>query len=302
MSWQATAMAWFGRTILRPRFAKDSPPDEARKRFARLSRRSFRAPPLSLALAAQVAGVAGVWVQNQPRRDAVMLYFHGGAYTMGSAETHAAMLAELAQRTGMRAFLPDYRLAPENPFPAAFEDALRVWDGLLSLGYHRDQIVIGGDSAGGGLALALLAHLCARGEQPAGAFLFSPWTDLTFSGASIVTNAAREHILPAHRLTEARAMILGGARPAEAQDPRLSPLYASYPDAPPVLIHVAESEILRDDALRMRNRLPDAEIRLGGDLPHVWPIQHNYLPEARATLDETAAFIQRCLPRSSAES
>jgi alpha/beta hydrolase fold. len=102
-------------------------------------------------------------------------------------------------------------------------------------------------------------------------------------------------VLPAHRLTEIRANILGGARPADADDPRLSPLHASFAGAPPVLIHAAETEILRDDALRMRGRLPGAEIRIAGDLPHVWPMLHGWLPEAEATLDHTARFIQSCL-------
>jgi acetyl esterase/lipase len=135
-------------------------------------------------------------------------------------------------------------------------------------GCSARRIVIGGDSAGGGLALALLSHLCRSGTPPGGAFAFSPWTDLTLSGGSLKENAARDHYLPAERLSEARDMVLQGFDPA---DPRVSPLFADFPDAPSVLIHVAETEILRDDALRMARVLPGAEIRLAGDLPHVWP-------------------------------
>ena len=301
MSWQAGAIGWMCKALILPVFARSALPEPSRSRYARLSRLSFRAPPLSLSQPAQVGGIPGLWVQNQPRRDEVVLYLHGGGYSIGSPETHQAMLAALAARTGMRAFLPDYRLAPEHPFPAAFDDALAAWHGLTRLGYRPNQIILGGDSAGGGLALAVLAHLCQIVQRPAGLFAFSPWTDLTFTGASLVTNAARERVIPAHRLTEMRALILGGARPGEANDPRLSPLYATFPSPPPVQIHVAESEILRDDALRMRNRLPRAEIRLAGDLPHVWPMMHNRLPEARRTLDETASFIAACLPPRSDE-
>lgn len=302
MSWQATVAGWLNRRFLRPRFARTALPQPGRRQYAALSRLLLRDPPLTLSLVGRVGVVPGLWIENRPRHEAVILYFHGGAYVIGSPETHRAMLAEMAARTGARVFLPDYRLAPEHPFPAAFEDALAVWQGLLQRGVAPGQIILGGDSAGAGLALALLAHLCHSGPRPAGLFAFSPWTDLTFTGASLVTNAAREQVLPAHRLTEVRAMILGGARPGDAADPRLSPLHATYPDAPPVQIHVAETEILRDDALRMRSRLPDAEIRLAGDLIHVWPLLHRFLPEARATLDMSADFIRGCLGRPSAES
>lgn len=301
MSWQATAARWLLRTMLRRDFARIALPGPARRRFARLARRWLHAPPLTLVLARSIACVPGRWVENRPRGHGVVLYLHGGAYIFGSPATHTPLAAHLARRSGVRVFLPDYRLAPEHPFPAAFDDALAVWDGLLAAGHAPQEIVLAGDSAGGGLALALLSHLCHRGTPPAGVLAFSPWTDLTFTGASLVTNAAREQILPAHRATEARSMILGGARPGEADDPRLSPLYATFPAPPPVQIHVAETEILRDDALRMRGRLPRADIRLAGDLMHVWPILHDLLPEARATLDQAGAFIRLCLDRPSGE-
>lgn len=301
MTWQARAIRWLMREVLRPAAARSVVPQPARARFARLMRWGTRIPPLSLALPGHTGGVPGLWVSNRPHGEIILLYFHGGAYIIGSARTHQAMLAELCLRTGARAFLADYRLAPENPFPAAFEDALAVWEGLVAKGHAPDQIVLGGDSAGGGLALALLAHLCRAGQRPAGLFAFSPWTDLSLTGASLVTNAARERVLPAHRLTKVRRLILGGAHPGDAADPRLSPFYAHFPSPPPVQIHVAESEILRDDALRMRGRLPLAEVCLAGDLPHAWPLLHAFLPEARATLDETGAFIRACLGQSSGE-
>lgn len=296
MTWQAQVVRFLARRYFRPALARKRDLPGARQQFERMARRLFRPPPHALALEARVARVPGLWVSCRPSGRGVLLYFHGGAYLMGSPRTHAAMLATLALGSGARAFLPALRLAPEHPFPAAFEDALAAYDGLVRLGHAPEEIVLGGDSAGGGLALALLAHLCREGRPPAGLFAFSPWVDLTFSGASLVTNAAREQLLPAHRLTETRALILGGARPGDAGDPRLSPLQASFPAPPPVLIHTAETEILRDDALRMRGRLPDAEIRVAGDLPHVWPILHNWLPEARETLDHTARFIRSCLP------
>lgn len=296
MSLRARLLRLLLRAVARPLLAHSMDPAAARRRFLRAARVIFRAPPLSLILPF-TADLPGLWVQNQPRGPGVVLYFHGGAYIMGAPETHAAMLAELMRMSGQQAFLPRYRLSPEHPFPAAFEDALAAWNALIARGYTPDRIILGGDSAGGGLALALLSHLCLTDQPPAGAFVFSPWTDMTFSGDSIRENAAREQMLPAARLDDVRAMVSAGADPA---DPRLSPLWARFPGAPPVLVHVAETEILRDDSLRLAGPLPGAEIRMAGDLPHVWPIFHNCLPEARDTLDVTAAFIRACLGQSSA--
>ncbi|PWE26566.1 alpha/beta hydrolase [Pararhodobacter marinus] len=295
MSWQAQVIRALAHRVSRPALRRQRDPLAARARFERFARRSLRVPPGTLDLPGRAGGVPGLWVSNRPDDSGVIVYFHGGAYLMGSPRTHLPLAAELARRTGARVFMPEYRLAPEHPFPAAFEDAEAAYDGLLALGHSPESLVLAGDSAGGGLALALLARLCARGLRPAGYVGFSPWTDLTLSGASLVTNASRDQLLPGHRLTEIRAMILGGATPQDAMDPRLSPLHAEFPAPPPVLIHAAQTEILRDDALRMRGRLPRAEIRLAGDLPHVWPMLFNWLPEARDTLDDTARFIRRVL-------
>lgn len=301
MSWQAGLVSALARRVLRPWLARRVDVPRLRRRFERAATLFQRPAPMSLVIGGVVAR-PGLWVANRPTEAGVILYFHGGAYVMGSARSHAALASHIACRTGLRVFLPDYALAPEHPFPAAFQDALAAFDALVQQGHDPRRIILGGDSAGGGLALALLAHLCRAGRPPAGLFAFSPWTDLTFSGASLVTNAARDLLLPAHRMTEIRSMILGGARPGEADDPRLSPLHATFPGAPPVQIHVAETEILRDDALRMRHRLPDAEIRLAGNLPHAWPFLHGWLPEADETLNQTAAFIRSCLPPESGES
>ena len=283
------------RAMLRPIMAMTADPIVARKRFDRQARLAFRAPR-GCHIGARDGLPDGLWTEPeggaQPAPDQkLILYLHGGAYIMGAPETHAPMLATLSLNARLPAFLPRYRLAPEHPFPAAYDDALTAWDALIGQGWPPGRIVLGGDSAGGGLALALLAALCQRGTPPAGLFAFSPWTDLTFTGAAIRQNARADQYLPVTRLDEVRDFVLNGADPA---DPRISPLFADFPQPPPVLIHAARSEILRDDALRMAGPLPRADIRLAGDLPHVWPIFHNVLPEARATLDDTARFIRGC--------
>lgn len=300
-SWQAKVICTALRSVGRSVFAQAKSPDRARQRFETFARYAF-SPPAGSAIVEGELGVPGLWVTNGPTSDLTIVYFHGGGYLYGSARTHQAIAGELAKRSGAQVFLPNYRLAPEHPFPAAFKDALHVWEALIARGYDPRRIVLGGESAGGGLALALLSHLCHQDQRPAGVFAYSPWTDLTLSGASLVTNAKTEQLLPPDRLTEARAGILGGSRPRMADDPRLSPLHASFPAPPPVMIHVAQTEIFRDDALRIRSRLPDAEIRVAGDLPHAWPMMHNWLPEARDTLQATAGFIQSCLARETVES
>jgi acetyl esterase/lipase len=240
--------------------------------------------------------MAALWLGRGD--DRVVLYFHGGGYVFGSPRTHAAMLARLARHGGLRAVLPEYRLAPEAPFPAAVEDARTAWAALLARGTAPGRVVIGGDSAGGGLALALLGDLLERGAPlPAGVFAFSPLTDLGFSGASFAANAAAEVLLPAARAAEMAALYLQGADPL---DPMASPLFADFTGAPPVLLMAGDTEILLDDTRRMADRMRRQGVavceQIARDLPHVWPLFWRYLPEGDAALRTVAAWIRR-LPR-----
>ncbi|RUS59878.1 alpha/beta hydrolase [Pseudorhodobacter sp. E13] len=283
------------RAFAKPALRRTPTPASARAQFAR-GARLFRAPPFLLHLPGHASLPLDQISVGRVRPDAVILYFHGGAYLAGSPATHAAMLGRLSKLTGLRVIAPDYRLAPEHPAPAAFEDAQAAFQALLDQGYSPHQIVFGGDSAGGGLALALLADLCARGQRPAALFAFSPWTDLAMTGESLRSNARADPLLPVARIEEAIGFVLGELSP---QDPRLSPLYAAFPDPPPVLIHVGTTEILRDDSRRMV-----AHLRASGcavtlkewrGAPHVWQIFDGYIPEARASLREVAQFTLRQL-------
>ncbi len=227
-------------------------------------------------------------------RGPTILWMHGGAYCIGSPRTHAAMVAALARRLGAGAVLPDYRLAPEHPFPAAVEDAFAAWRGLLAEGVDPARIVLGGDSAGGGLAFALLHQiLAARDPVPGAVIAFSPWTDLTLSGASLRELAAREVMLPAWRAAEVRDTYLGGA---DSRDPRASPVLGRFRGAPPVLIQASRAEILRDDAVAMAARLEadggTVTLDLWADTPHVWQFHAGRLPEADAAMDRAADFIR----------
>ena len=295
MSWQLKVLRVFLRQVARRSLRRQPDSYAARRWFERGAWLNARGRPWLGLPADTLGGVPALW--TKPGQGPMILYFHGGGYVMGNPRTHAALGLYLTRKTGLPVCLPDYRLAPEHPFPAAFDDACKVWDTLRARGYGASQIVLAGDSAGGGLALALLAHLCARGERPAALVAFSPFTDLTLSGGSITENAQREILLPFERLERLRAKVLQGA---DAADPRISPLFADFPGAPPVLIQVAKTEILRDDSLRMAERLrrqgAKVTLQTGGNLPHVWQYFHGWLPEARASLAQAAAFIRAQLP------
>ena len=285
------------RHIEKPWLGRVTDIGKLRRGFERSARFGFRTPPFATVLPDRLGDVPVEWVQVRPRRTGVILYLHGGAYLMGSPATHRAMLARISKMTRLRACLPDYRLAPEHPFPAALDDAVVCWQGLVDRGYRPDQIILGGDSAGGGLMLALLARLLACGARPAAAFAFSPWTDMTLSGASLAENLDRDPLLPMSRVIEARDMYLADA---PASDPGASPLFAEFHQTPPIFLQASKTEILRDDTLRMAAGLTSQGSSVTVDLwdgtPHVWPIFQGWLPEADIALNRVAAFIAAQLP------
>lgn len=257
----------------------------------------MRDPPFALYLNDSLGGVPVVWASAKARESRVILWCHGGAHIMGSSRTHRAMLARLSAMSGLQTCLPDYRLAPEHPFPASLEDLTAVWDALRARGYRAEDIILGGDSSGGGVALALLSQLLARKERPAMAVTIAPFTDLTGSGASFHENAKRDPLLPAARLGEVVALFLAGADP---EDPAASPLYASFSAPPPIFIQVARTEILRDDAVRMADHLraegAEVTLDLWEDCPHVWAMFQGFVPEGDEALRRIARFIRSTLP------
>lgn len=302
MSWQLKVLRVFLRQIARRSLGRQPDSIAARIWFERgawlnaRGRPDLRFTPDHLPTPAR--DIPALWTTQAPPGAPFILYFHGGGYVMGNPRTHAALASYLARKSGLPVLLPDYALAPEAPFPAAFDEAVALWQALIARGHDPAHIALGGDSAGGGLALALLAHLCATGQQrPACTFAFSPFTDLTYSGASITRNAAREILLPPERLEQLRTRVLAGADPA---DPRISPLFADFPGAPPVLLQVARTEILYDDTTRMAAHLRaqgvDVTLQEWGNLPHVWQFFPGWLPEARKALSDAGAFIQAQCP------
>lgn len=293
MSLRARVINLFLRLVEKRRLMRVDDPVELRKGFERSARLFFYGPRGARYEAAVLGGVEGLHVTGPGATDdQVLLYFHGGGYVMGSPATHKAMLARLSQLTGRVAWLPAYRKAPENPFPAAVEDALAVYEALCKAG-PAARIVLGGDSAGGGLALALLGEICRRDlPQPAGTFVFSPLTDMTFSGASFAENARADVMLPVGRARDMEEMYMAGGDPG---DPRASPLRAAFQGAGPVWLCVGDTEILVDDTRRMAERLRAQGVAVHEtvehDLPHVWPMFQRLMPEANATLEALAAWI-----------
>lgn len=293
MSIRLRLFTLFMRGLVRPVLAISRDPAKARRDFNRLSR-FLRVPPFLLHLI-DAGPVPLHWISVRPRRtDWVILYLHGGGYITGSPVTHLGLAGRLAKLTGLQVALPEYRLAPEHPAPAALDDAREAHSALLTKGYAAGQIILGGDSAGGGLALALLADLCARGLTPAGLFALSPWTDLAMTGASLEDNEGRDPLLPVRRMPDLVEMVLGEV---DCRDPRVSPLYAKIDRPPPVLLQVGSVEILLDDSRRMAEVLRRAggavELTEWPDCPHGWQLLDGYLPEARLALLEVADFVRR---------
>ena len=245
-----------------------------------------------------VGGIPGEWVEAQgPTSSATLLYLHGGGYFACSPRTHRPITAAFA-KLGFSVFVPDYRLAPENPFPAAIEDAEAVWNALVGSGHAPKSIVVSGDSAGGGLALALLLTLRNKGKPlPAAAALFSPWTDLAATGESVTSNASREAMFWAPGLVEGGAAYLNGADP---KTPLASPLYADLTGLPPLLIHAGDREVLRDDSTRLAERARAAgvevDLRIWPVVPHVWQLAR-FVPEARSSTALAAQFLHAKLAK-----
>lgn len=300
MSVRLTIANWYLKRFEMPKMERETDVSVARENFEKTARRVFYNPPFARYSERSLGGIPATWATSgQGPKEGVILYFHGGGYFFGSSQTGKRMLASLAGRVGMDAVLPDYRLAPEDPFPAAFEDAVASYRGLLDLGYAADDIVMGGDSAGGGLVLALLGHICDHGlPMPKACFALSPWTDLTLCGETHRSNCDCEVVLPTSRVSETRDTYVGNADPS---DPRISPCFADFTGACPVFLQVGDREILLDDTRVMKARLEefgvDVRAEVWENTPHVWPYMEGHFPEARAALDDVAQFIAQRMGR-----
>lgn len=243
----------------------------------------------------ELAGVAAEWVQHpESPGDGVFLLIHGGGYIAGGCITHRNLAARLSLASGTRVLVPDYRLAPENPFPAALQDVSGVYGALLRDGVLPSRISIGGDSAGGGLAATLLLALRdAKGPLPTSAVLLSPWTDLTVSGETYETHREIDPSITREGLMEAALQYAGDSDPAH---PLLSPIKADLSGFPPMLIHVGDHEAMLDDSVvfaqKAREAGVDVEIEVWPEMWHVWHHWAPDLPEAVEAIDKIGVFVK----------
>ncbi len=239
----------------------------------------------------RLGGIPGEWITcTSARPRATLVYLHGGGYIACSPRTHRSITMAYA-RAGLRVFAPDYRLAPEHPFPAAVEDAVAAFRAVHAAA--TEPVVTGGDSAGGGLALAMMLALRDGGDAlPLRAALFSPWTDLAVTGATVDSNSRRDAMFNAEMLRRAPPSYLGDADP---RDPLASPVFADLRGLPPLLIHVGEREVLLDDSRRLAERARAAGVKVTISVwpavPHVWQLAQALVPEARQSMRQAAAFL-----------
>ena len=246
--------------------------------------------------AVDLDGVPGEWsIVPGSEASRVLLFLHGGGYCSGSILSHRRMVSEAGRAAGVRTLAVGFRLAPEHPFPAAFDDAMTAWRFLRRLGIAAEQIAISGDSAGGGLAVALINHLRkAKETGPACAWLVSPWTDLTLSGSTLATKDAVDPLIHKAYLKElADAYLPAGM---DRKDPRVSPLYADLKGLPPLLIQVGSAETLLADATRFAAAAGAAEVEvrleIWPQMIHAWPLWNARLEPGRRAIANAGAFIR----------
>lgn len=242
-----------------------------------------------------ISGVPCEWVQHPESPGVgVFLLLHGGGYVAGGCVTHRNLASRISLASGTRVLVPDYRLAPEYPFPAALEDVSKVYGDLLRNSLSPSRISVGGDSAGGGLtATLLLALRDANGPLPSSAVLLSPWTDLQAKGESYETNKDNDPSITKEGLLDAAEKYVGKADPAH---PLLSPINADLTGFPPVLVHVGDLETMRDDSIVFAEKAQSAgvlvEIEAWPDMWHVWHQWAPDLPEAVEAIDKVGLFIK----------
>lgn len=240
-----------------------------------------------------IGGLYAEWVgvNRAHMKKYVILHCHGGGYSTGSSLYARTLTSKLAESTSMDVLCFDYRLAPEHPYPAATEDAMKVWDYLMLLGYGARDIILTGDSAGGNLALSLVLKLKKQGRLlPRGIVLMSPWTDLTSSGKSFEAKAEVDPVLDRDYIDR---MVAAYAPDMDLKQPLISPLFGDFEGFPPVYIQAGENEILLSDSLRLHQALVDANVSVKMDTyKGMWHVfQMSPVKAAREAMDKNAEFI-----------
>jgi epsilon-lactone hydrolase len=263
----------------------------------RLLRELLSAQPLPADVTVTAAALGGVPTAEitvagpEPRH--VVLYFHGGVYVMGDAFLAADLASQIGRRTNSKVMSVDYRLAPENPYPAAVDDALAAYEALLDNGTAPSEIAFAGESAGGGLAIATLVNARDHGVSlPAAAFVMSPYADLTLAGMTMETKREADPLLSPQAL---QARVVDYTSGQDASLGLISPIFADLSGLPPLIIQAGSHEVLLDDAIRLAQRAAAADVEVTLDItpgvPHVFQAYYPILDEAAAALDRAGQFL-----------
>lgn len=298
MSIQSTAFKVVLR-VLKKRMFSNTHHLTLRKMVDSAARRT-PAPPKDVDLKEEtIQGLSCLWVKalgSEPEK--IILYLHGGGYIFCSAHTtHKDLLWRLSKASRCRILAIDYRLAPENPYPAAVDDAVSIYQWLLDEGYKPENIAVAGDSAGGGLTYGSVLKIRDMGlPVPACTVAMSPWTDLAVTGESVITNLKRDVLIPGEGLVEGADYYLNGADP---HTPYASPLYGDPTGMPPTMIQVSSDEVLLDDSRRLAAKYKAADvpvdIEIWEGLPHVWQTLAIIIPEGNAAIKKIGRFLKKHL-------
>ncbi|HSD82368.1 MAG TPA: YwbE family protein [Anaerolineae bacterium] len=271
-------------------------PLEVQRRQWEESVAAVELPPGTVIEATSIAGVPCEWItRSEVAPDRAFLFLHGGGFTTGSCRTHRELAARLCGTTGWPILLVDYRLAPEYPFPAGLESVVQVYRGLLAQGFQADRLIVGGDSAGGGLALSAVLALRDRGERlPAALVLLSPWLDLALSGPTIESRAALDPLVSRAGLQACARDYIDQRDPG---DPLISPLFAELHDLPPLLIQVGDHEMLLSDSTRLAEKAQAAGVAVTLEVwPAMWHVWQGWaasLPEGQAALRQIGEYVRQ---------
>ena len=294
ISRRAKFIRWLTGRYIKKLNVAEAPVPKMRDRLDMVGRLGRKAKHVAIE-STEVAGLHTEWYRpQQPLAGKVFLYLHGGAYALGSCDSHRALATSIAAAANVETLLPEYRLAPEHPFPAGLQDCVAVYHALLEKGYAPDDIIIGGDSAGGGLTAATMLQLRHDGVPlPRAAVLLSPFLDVSASGETMKTRLERDPWFEPDKI----AVVVGHYCPNEdLRNPLLSPVFANVAGLPPTLIHVGDHEILLSDSTRFADKLREAgidvELEVFPELWHVFQLFVGAMPESRAAINKIGAYIK----------
>jgi acetyl esterase/lipase len=294
-SWRTYALNTLLRLSARRRFTQDSEVVTLRREYEQVDARYFQVAPDVTRTPTDCDGVPAEWITVPGSRPGqVILYLHGGSFAFRFPNAHASLVSRLCRQLGARGLIPDYRLAPEHPFPAAADDCHRVYRSLIAEGVEPRSLVLAGDSAGGNLALVTIHRAKASGDPlPRCAVLLSPALDCTLTSHSMADYDGRDPMLQLSSLLVLRRCYVRS--PYQYTDPEVSPLFADFSGFPPLFLQAGTTEMLRDEAIRAADKAHaagvDVELELWPEAPHVFQIA-DFLPEASLAIRHIARFVR----------